>query len=91
VGVFFHRKTHKMPEVTSREFEMSDPGTLSINQLKVSLIVVEAGKLIGVAVEPRNMRQDWRELFPISVGRSTSFLYRAAIRPSYVAKRLARR
>jgi hypothetical protein len=45
-----------MPEVTSRQFEMSDPGTLSINQLKVSLIVVEAGKLIGVAVEPRNMR-----------------------------------
>jgi hypothetical protein len=32
-----------MPEVTSKEFEMSDPGTLSINQLKVSLIVVEAG------------------------------------------------
>jgi hypothetical protein len=46
-----------MPEVTSREFEMSDPGTLSISQLKVSLIVVEAGKLIGVVVEPRNMRQ----------------------------------
>jgi hypothetical protein len=29
VGVFFLRKTHKVPEVTSREFEMSDPGTPS--------------------------------------------------------------
>src|ERR1700724_3762707 len=32
-----------MPEVTSREFEMSDPGTPSIDQLKVFLTVVEAG------------------------------------------------
>jgi hypothetical protein len=62
-----------MPEVTSREFEMSDPGTLNIERLKVFLTVVGAGKLISVAVEPRNMRQDWRESFPISVGRSTSF------------------
>jgi transcriptional regulator GlxA family with amidase domain len=35
VGVFFHRKTHKMPEVTSREFEMSDPGTPSIEDRRV--------------------------------------------------------
>src|ERR1700738_1881990 len=32
-----------MPEVTSREFEMSDPGTPSIDQLKVFLTVVESG------------------------------------------------
>jgi DNA-binding transcriptional LysR family regulator len=32
-----------MPEVTFREFEMLDPGTPSIDQLKVFLTVVEAG------------------------------------------------